>query len=341
MAKKNQEQEFLKIVTDIKKGKFAPIYFLMGDEPYYIDQITDTVVHYALDDADRDFNQTIVYGGDLPNISVVINAAKRYPMMAQRQLVVVKEAQRVDNLELLSYYLQQPLMSTVLVIAYKHGSLKNKKLLAEVEKVGVLFESTKLRDYQLAPFVTRYCTLKHYTIEAKAATMLADSIGSDLSRLVGELDKLMILTTSREKRITPQLVEENIGISKDFNNFELLNALAEKNSYKANQIIHYFKKNPKSNPLVVTVSVLFNFYANLLQLYFARATSEQQIAQELELKSIYQARNYSTAMGRYNAFKCIDIISDLRKCDTRSKGIGGGQISDSDLLKELVFRILH
>ena len=337
---KKEQNGHLQIISDIRKKNFKPVYFLMGDEPYYIDLITDTIIDNALDDADRDFNQTIVYGADV-EISTVINAAKRYPMMASRQLVIVKEAQMLKGLDDLQFYLQKPLTSTVLVFNYKNGSLKNKKLLAELNSVGIVYESKKLYDYQLPPFINGYVTEKGFTIEQKAIAMLGDAIGNDLSRLTGELDKLSIILQGNT-RITAALIEHNIGISKDFNNFELLNAFITKNIYKVNQIIAYFEKNPKSNPLIVTISVLFNFYANLMLLYFIQDKSESNIMAELKLRNIFQARDYLTAMQNYNAYKCMDIISYIREYDARSKGVENASgTTEASLLKELAYKILH
>ena len=340
MAKKEQNVH-LQIISDIRKKNFKPVYFLMGDEPYYIDLITDTIIDNALDDADRDFNQTIVYGADV-EISTVINAAKRYPMMASRQLVIVKEAQMLKGLDDLQFYLQKPLTSTVLVFNYKNGSLKNKKLLAELNSVGIVYESKKLYDNQLPAFINNYVVAKKLSIDPKAASMMADFVGNDLSRLSNELDKLSISLPEGSLRITPEIVERNVGISKDFNNYELLNAIITRNILKATQIIQYFEQNPKNNPLVVTISVLFNFFSNLMLCYFSTDKSENGIMNELNLRSSFQSRDYLTAMRAYNAFKCIDIIALIRQYDARSKGIGSGASSnDGDLLKELVFKIMH
>lgn len=339
MAKK-EEQAYSQILSEIRKRNFRPVYFLMGEEPYYIDLITDAIVELALEDSERDFNQTVVYGADT-TISAVINAARRYPMMAQRQLVVLKEAQQIKNIEELVYYLQQPLMSTVLVINYKNGAVKSKKLLAAVEKTGILYESKKVYESQLPAFVTNYAAARGYVIEQKAVAMICDAVGTDLSRLAGEMDKLMIALPEGDKRITAGLVERNVGISKDYNNFELLHALITKDIYKANRIQRYYKSNPKSSPLPVTLGVLFNFFSNLMLVYFFPDKSDASVMNGLKLRTVYQARDYLTALRNYNAFKCMDIISELRRCDTRSKGIGNSSASDDELLKELIFKILH
>lgn len=341
MAKKDSNQ-YLEILRDIRNKNFKPVYFLMGEESYFIDLITEAIIANALTDDERDFNQTIIYGADVANYGVVVNAAKRYPMMAPRQLVVVKEAQQIPNIEMLSYYLKQPLASTILVINHKHGTVKGKKILSEIEQAGILYESKKLYDNQLPAFINNYVTDSGRTIEPKAMQMLADYIGSDLIRLTSELDKLRISMGEKNKRITPDDIERNVGVSKDYNNFELLNAIVTRDAHKANQIVNYFERNPKNNPLVVTISVLFGFFSNLLISYFAQDKSEQGLMQELKLRSTFQARDYITAMRNYNAFKCIDIIALIRQYDARSKGIGAtANTSEGEMLREMVFKIMH
>ena len=341
MAKKDANL-YMEILKDIRQKQFKPVYFLMGEESYFIDLITNEIIANALKDDERDFNQTIMYGADVSNYGVVVNAAKRFPMMSDRQLVVVKEAQQIAGIEMLSYYLQHPLASTVLVINHKHGTVKSKKILSEIEKAGILYESKRLYDNQLTPFINTHVANNGLTIEPKAAQMLADFIGSDLSRLTSELDKLRISMGAGQTRITPEIVERNVGISKDFNNFELLNAIITRNVYKANQIVVHFERDPRNNPLIVTISVLFGFFSNLMISYFTADKSEQGLAQELKLRSSYQARDYVTAMRNYNAYKCIDIIGLLRQYDARSKGIGvSGNTTEGELLRELVFKIIH
>ena len=233
-------------------------------------------------------------------------------------------------------------MSTILVICHKNGSLKNKKVVAGIEKIGVVYESKKLYDNQLPAFINNYVVAKKLSIDPKAASMMADFVGNALSRLSSELDKLSISLPEGSLRITPEIVERNVDISKDFNNYELLNAIITRNILKATQIIQYFEQNPKNNPLVVTISVLFNFFSNLMLCYFSTDKSENGIMNELNLRSSFQSRDYLTAMRAYNAYKCIDIIALIRQYDARSKGIGSGASSnDGDLLKELVFKIMH
>lgn len=339
MAK--QELTCDEILKELRAKQYKPVYYLMGEEPYYIDIIADYITDNVLSETEKEFNQTVVYGSDV-DIATVINAAKRYPMMAEHQVVIVKEAQTIRNMEELSFYLQKPLNSTILVICHKHGVLdRRKKLAAEIEKIGVLFESKKIKDAQLPAFITSYMKRKGIDVEPKSAAMLAEFVGTDLSRLVGELEKLIITLPQGQKRITPEQIEKNIGISKDFNNFELRSALIEKDVYKANQIVKYFDENPKTNPLQMTLSLLFNFFSNLMLAYYAPEKSEQGIATQLGLRTTWQSRDYMAAMRKYSGVKVMQIIGDIRFCDAKSKGVGNSSLSDGDILRELVFKILH
>ena len=320
------------ILRELKAGQYRPIYYLMGEEPYYIDLISDYITDNVLNETEKEFNLTVVYGADV-DVATIINAAKRYPMMSEHQVVVVKEAQNIRNIDELSYYLQKPLLSTILVICHKHGVLdKRKKLAAEIEKSGILFESRKVKESQLPAFITSY---------TKATSMLADFVGTDLSRLTGELEKLIITLPKGQTRVTPEQIERNIGISKDYNNFELRSAIVEKDVLKANRIIKYFEENPKINPIQMTLSLLFGFFSNLMLAYYAPEKSEQGIAAFLGLKSPWQSREYLNAMRMYNGIKTMQIIGEIRYTDAKSKGVGNPSLNDSDLLRELVFKILH
>ena len=320
------------ILKELRAKQYRPIYYLMGEESYYIDLIADYITDNVLNETEKEFNLTVVYGADV-DVATIINAAKRYPMMSEHQVVVVKEAQAVRNIEELSYYLQKPLHSTILVICHKHGSLdRRKKLAAEVEKTGVLFESKKIKDAQLPAFIASYMKRKGIDMEPKATAMLADFVGSDLSRLTGE--KLIITLPTGQKCVTPEQIEKNIGISKDYNNFELRSALVEKDILKANKIIKYFEENPKTNPIQMTLSLLFSFYSNLMLAYYAPDKSEQGIANML-------ARDYSIAMRKYSGVKTMQIVGEIRYADAKSKGVKNSSMSDGDILRELVFKILH
>ncbi len=329
------------ILKELRAKQYRPVYYLMGEEPYYIDLIADYITDNILTETEKEFNLTVVYGADV-DIATVINAAKRYPMMSEHQVVVVKEAQNIRNMEELSYYLQKPLLSTILVICHKHGVLdRRKKLAAEIEKTGVLFESKKVKDAQLPAFITSYMKRKGIDVEPKATAMLADFVGADLSRLTGELEKLIITLPKGHTRVTPEQIEKNIGISKDYNNFELRSALVEKDVLKANKIIKYFEENPKTNPIQMTLSLLFGFFSNLMLAYYAPEKSEQGIANMLGLRTPWQAKDYLAAMRRYNGVKTMQIIGEIRYADAKSKGVGNPSLSDGDILRELVFKILH
>lgn len=339
MAK--QEITYVHILEELKAKRYKPVYYLMGEEPYYIDVIADYIIDHVLTETEKEFNLTVAYGADV-DIASIINAAKRYPMMSEYQIVVVKEAQDVKNMEELSYYLQKPLHSTILVLCHKHGVLdRRKKLAAEIEKCGVLFESKKIKEAQLPAFITTYLKRKGVDAEPKATAMLAEYVGADLSRLVGELEKLIITLPKNLTRITPEQVEENIGISKDYNNFELRAAIVEKDVLKANRIIKYFEENPKNNPIQMTLSILFGFFSNLMLAYYAPARNEQGVASFLGLKTPWQAREYITAMRNFSGVKTMHIIEDIRYADAMSKGVGNASLSNADILRELVFKILH
>lgn len=339
MAK--QELSCDDILKELRAKKYRPIYYLMGEESYYIDLIADYITENVLTETEKEFNQTVVYGADV-DIATVINAAKRYPMMSEYQVVIVKEAQAIRNMEELSFYLQKPLNSTILVICHKHGTLdKRKKLAAEIEKTGILFESKKIKDSQLPAFIGSYMKRKGIDMEPKATAMVADFVGTDLSRLTGELEKLIITLPAGQKRVTPEQIERNIGISKDYNNFELRSALVEKDILKANKIIKYFEENSKTNPIQMTLSLLFSFYSNLMLAYYSPEKTEQGVAAWLGLKSPWAARDYLAAMRRYNGVKTMQIIGEIRYADAKSKGINNASMGDGDILRELVFKILH
>ena len=336
-----KEVTYEEIVRNLKNEVYSPIYFLMGEEDYYIDRISDYLVNHALTETEKEFNLTVLYGADT-DIATVINAAKRYPMISKYQVVVIKEAQHLRNIEELTYYLQKPLASTILVFCYKHGALdRRKKITAEIEKAGVLFESKKLKEAQLPGFISSYLKRKQVEIEPKASEMMAEFVGADLNRMAGELEKLIITLPAGQKRITPELIERNIGISKDYNNFELRNALIAKDVLKANQIVKYFEDNPKNNPLQVTLAVLFNFFSNLMLAYYAPDKSDQGIASQLGLRSPWQAKDYMAGMRKYTGVKVMQIIGAIRTCDAKSKGIDNPSTPDGELLRELVYFILH
>lgn len=336
-----QEITYDAILQELKAKHYYPIYYLMGEESYYIDLLSDYIATNVLTDTEKEFNLTVVYGSDT-DVPTIISAAKRYPMMAEHQVVIVKEAQSLRGMEDLSYYLQKPQKSTILVFCHKHGVLdRRKKLASEIEKCGILFESKKLKETQLPAFINLYFKRRGYDIEPKAISMLADFVGTDLSRLTGEMEKLIITLPAKQARITPHQIEQNIGISKDYNNFELRSALIEKDISKANRIIKYFEENPKNNPIQVTLSLLFTFFSNLMLAYYAPQKTEQGIASFLGLKNIWQSKEYMAAMRRYSGVKTMQIIGEIRYADAASKGVKNSSSSDADILRELIFKILH
>ncbi len=328
------------LVADIKNGHIKPIYFLMGDEPYYIDKIADYIEANVLTQEEKGFNQVVLYGRDV-SIDDIISNAKRYPMMSERQVVIVKEAQDLSrNIEDLVSYVENPQPSTILVICYKYKTLdKRKKLGKIVAKTGLLFESKKLYDNQIGEWIRRVLAGKDYKIEPKATVMLGEYLGTDLSKISNELDKLMIILP-KGATITASHIEENIGISKDFNNFELRKAVGEKQIVKANQIIQYFGSNPKNNPLVVTISLLNSFFTQLLIFHGLADKSKMNVSKALRINPFFVS-DYQSAARNYPMRKVSNIISLLREADIKSKGVGAQNLPPEDILKELLFKIMH
>jgi DNA polymerase-3 subunit delta len=328
------------ILNDIRKKTYFPVYFLMGEEPYYIDVISDYMQENILDEMSREFDQTILYGKDT-EMSTIINAAKRYPMMAPCRLILVKEAQQIKDWDDLNYYLQKPLQSTILVFCYKYGTPdKRKAWLKEIGKIGVVFESPKIRDYEIPAWIKSYAKSKNIAIDEKAIAMLTEFLGTDLSKIANEIDKLLITKSEQQKSITPELVEKNIGISKDYNVFELQSALINRDILRANRIVRYFADNKKANPLVMVLSQLFNFFSSLMLFHYMPDKSAAFVASELRINP-YFVRDYQKAAQSFNAWKTMNIISYIRETDARSKGVDNLNADEGDLLKELVYKILH
>jgi DNA polymerase-3 subunit delta len=341
---------FEEILRDLKNKLYHPVYFLHGNEPYYIDVISDFIEHHVLNEMEREFNQTIIYGRDCDMLSV-ISTAKRYPMMSNYQVVIVKEAQDVKNLiakedkgeedeHPLINYLKHPQKSTLLVFCYKYKTLdKRTKIAKTLDKNGILFESKKLYDNQLPDWITRYATGKGYKIDEKAAVLMSEYIGNDLTRIANELDKLS-LNVVKGKTIDDSLIEQYIGISKEFNVFELQNALGVKNVLKANRIINYFAANEKNNPFVLTMGNLFSYFNKLMTYHTLSDKSEKNVAGELGVNP-YFVKDYTRAAANYKPHKLIEIFSLLREYDMRSKGVNNESAESGDLLKEMIYKILH
>jgi len=328
------------IVLDIQQGNIKPIYFLMGEESYYIDKIADYIEKKVLTEEEKGFNQMVLYGRDITIEDIIANA-KRFPMMAERQVVIVKEAQELSRtIENLVAYAENPQPSTVLVICYKYKTLdKRKKLSKVIGKNGLLFESKKLYENQVGDWIRRVFSGKSYNIEPKATLMLIEFLGTDLSKINNELEKLMLILP-KGSLISPSHIEENIGISKDFNNFELRKAVGAKQIVKANQIVNYFAQNPRNNPLVMTISLLNSFFTQLLIYHGLKNKTKSNVASALKVNP-YFVGDYDTAARNYPMRKVSQIISLLRDADMKSKGVGASNLNQADILKELLFKMMH
>lgn len=335
---------FQSIMHDLQERKYVPVYYLMGDEPYYIDRIADYIAEHVLQPEERDFNQTILFGSDV-TASQIADYARRYPMMSEYQVLIVKEAQNVKNTEALEKYFKQPMKSTILVMCHKNGTIDGRKreYVKTIQAAGILFESKKLRDRDLPAFIESYLKARQVGIDPKSTQMIADNIGSDLSRLTGELEKVVLsLSEKQDRRVTPQIVEDQIGVSKEFNGFELRDAIVNRNVFKANQIIKYFDENPKAGSIYSFLPMLFNFFQNLMIAYYApNNKSQEAVAEWLELRSPWAAKDYMIGMRNYSGMKVMQIISKIREIDAKSKGLDNPNTPPGELMKELIFYILH
>ena len=332
---------FESVFSELKKGKYHPVYYFMGEESFYIDRLTDYIAEHALPEDERGFNQMVLYGLDT-TMDAIVDAARSFPMMAERQVIIVKESQHLKDYDALSAYLRHPQPTTVLVFAHKNGSIdKRKKIAAELEKVAVVVESKKMKDDQLPTFVNNYLRGKGLVADSKTVGMICEAVGSDLNRLAGEIDKLVLSLPQGSSMITPEIVEDNIGISKEYNNFELQSALVNKDVYKANKIIQYFANNPKKNPIQLTLSVLFGFFSNVMMAYYAPDKSERGVAGFLGLKSTWGVKDYITAMKNYRAVHVMAILHEIRLADARSKGGDAVTVPDGEIMRELLYKILH
>ena len=341
--KKNTGTSYETIMRDLKARHFSPIYILMGDESYYIDKISDYIAEHVLRPEERDFNQTVVFGSDI-SASQIVDSAKAFPMMAEKRVVIVKEAQNLKGTEPLVKYFKQPVVSTVLVLCHKNGSIDKRKKIIPAAQVGdaVIFESKKLYECELPGFITSYFMQHEITVEQKAAQMIADHVGADLHRLTSELDKILISFSEADRMVTPEIVEKEIGVSKDFNAFELRSAIIQRDVYKANLITKYFDNNPKAGSLFSFLPMLFSYFENLMIAFYSpNRSNENALAQFLELRNGWAARDYLTGMRNYSGMKTMQIISKIREIDAKSKGLDNPNTASSELMKELIFFILH
>ena len=331
------------VMSELKARQFKPIYYLMGDESYYIDKIADWIADNVLQPEERDFNQTVLFGSDV-NASQIVDAAKRYPMMAERQVLIVKEAQNIKNTDPLEKYFHQPMPSTVLVFCHKNGKIDGRKqgLVKAIREHGVLFESAKLKDRDLPAFIQQYLKAKNASIDSKSTQMIADAIGADLSRLTSELDKVLLGLSEDDRRVTPQVVEDRIGVSKDYNAFELRDAIVNRNILKANQIVKYFDENPKAGGLYALLPLVFNYFQNLMIAYYCpQKGSQEALAEWLDMRSPWGARDYMTGMKNYTGLKVMQIIAKIREIDAKSKGLDNPNTPSGELMRELIFFIFH
>lgn len=328
--------------SDILKKSYKPIYLFMGEESFFIDDLTNLMDQMILSEDERDFNQSVFYGVD-SDVRTIISTCKRYPMMSDYQVVIVKEAQKLDNIEMLELYAKKPLNSTILIINYKHGTIDGRKSVVKaIDKIGVIFESKRLYDNKIPAFITSYYSDRGFQIDAKATQMLVDHVGNDLSKLVKELEKLQVVLSGKQPKITAEIVEANIGISKDYNNFELIKAIANKDRVKAYRIVDYFDKDQKNNPLVLTLYSFIYYFNNLVECFWLPRKTEENVMKALNFRNTFMTQDYMAGLRNYNVNEVMEIISHLRIFDAKSKGIDNPPYTtNGDLLKELVAKIMH
>jgi DNA polymerase III subunit delta len=333
------------ILEQLRKKEFAPVYFLQGEEPYYIDLISDYIEQHALQEHEKGFNQVVIYGKDV-DVATVLLQAKRFPMMAERSVVIVKEAQSIQDIDkedpgkLLEAYLKNPLPSTILVFGYKHKTLDGRKALSKAfAQHSVMLTTKKLYDNQVPAWVTGYLKSKSIKATPQAIQQLSEFIGADLSRLANEIDKLL-LNLKPGQTIDERVVQENVGISKEYNIFELQASIIAQDVLKANRIVNYFEANPKNNPVIPNIGMLFSFFTKLLSLHAAADKSEAGLKKLLGQQA-WKLKEFQHALRIYPINRVVDIIHYLREADLQSKGITGGDMSEADILRELVFKILH
>jgi DNA polymerase III subunit delta len=341
MAAPKNAVSFEKILLDLKNKIYSPVYFLYGEESYFIDCISDYIEENVLTETEKEFNQTIIYGKD-SDIPTIISYARRFPMMSNYQVIIIKEAQDLNMIEELESYILNPMESTLLVICYKYEKIDRRKTIYKsVEKKGILFESARIYDNKIPEWIAEYVRKQNYAISAKACFLLAEFLGNDISKIVNEISKLIINILAGQE-ITEDFVEKNIGISKDFNVFELQKALGKKDVLKANQIINYFADNPRENPLVKIIPLLFSYFSKILIYQYLPDKSRNNVAAALSINPFF-VTDFQQAANNYKSSKVISIISTLREYDLKAKGVesSGTSFPDGELMKELIFRILH
>jgi len=328
------------IISDLKKRIFKPAYFLAGEESYYIDLISDYIEENILPEAERSFNQVILYGEET-TVPAIIDTARKFPMISSHQVVIVKEAQSLKKIDDFLFYLEKPMPSTILVINYKYRAIdKRTKFYKALTSQAVYFESPRLKDYQVPAWIEKYLMAEGIKTDPTASAMLTEYLGTDLHKIVNELNKLLITLPPGKPVITTSLIEKNIGISKDYNNFELQKAVGERNILKANRIVRHFASNPKDNPITLSTASLFSHFVRLLTYHYLTDKSKNNVAASLKINP-YFVRDYELSASKYSVAKTVQAIALLRTYDMKSKGYGDLSSEPGDILKELVFKIMH
>ena len=332
--------KFAEILGDLKNKIYRPLYFLHGEEEYFIDIISDYIAENVLDEADREFNQIVLYGKDT-NVQAIIDTAKRYPMMANYLVVIVKEAQVLQNIEELQGYFEKPVESTILVICHKHKSYDNRKVLAKrADKTGVNFRSDRLYENKIPAWINEQLQAEGVSISPGGARLLTASLGTDLSKIQNELGKLVI-NLKPGQVIDEDIIERNIGISKEFNIFELQKAMGEGDMYKINLICRHFGANPRTHPFVLTVTLLYQFFTKLMIYHSLKDKSNNQsVGAEIGVHHFF-VKDYRTAARRFNPGRVFNSISLLREYDMKFKGVNNTTTTEGELLREMVFRMMH
>jgi len=330
---------YKEIIMSIRNKDLKSIYFLMGEEPYYIDILTNEFAKNLLNSQEQEFNQIILYGKDT-SIEEVISESKQFPFGADKRVVIIKEGQHLKNIERLDKYLDNPQVNTILVIAYKGKSIdKRKKFGKNLAKKCVVFESKKIYEDKIPLWIANYLNEKGYKIDNYSTAILTEYLGTNLSKITNELDKLMLIVRKEEK-ITSKIIEDHIGISKDYNIFELQNALGEKNIVKANQILNHFSENTKKHHIILILSSLFSYFKKIIIYHFLKDKNPKEIASSLKINP-YFVSNYKKAANNYNKKQLFSIFEFLKEYDLKSKGVRNKSTNQSSLLKELIFKIIH
>lgn len=329
------------ILRDIQAGKFAPIYFLHGEEPFFIDQIADALEAKALPEAERGFNQTILYGKEMDHLTL-LDYLRRYPMMSDRQVVILREAQEMKSLAELASYVEKPMSSTVFVVCHKHKKVDARTKLGKAlgSKNIVFFESKKLYDNQIPDWISAACKARKQQIEPAAAALMAEYLGTDLARITNELDKLA-LNLPAGSAIKVDHIQDNIGISKDYNVFELQKALATRDRTKVARIQQHFASNIKKNPLIVTISSLYTYFSKIFMLNALKGQPDAEILKALELRSDWFLKEYKAAAANFSSAQCAQVIGHLKDYDLRIKGVNNDGTAEEELMKELFWKILN